>query len=88
MRRISQGVLAMYKKNDLSYGAEEKLYTKAQLKVAVTKTVKMLTDILKESLTKEIVLTMITQLHDHQEDGKVKFEVIQSVAEKIMRKDK
>ena len=75
----------MVKKNVGTY-EEEKLYTKAQLKVAVTKTVIMLTDMLKESTTKEVVLTILTELHNHQEDGKIKFEDVEKVCKKIIER--
>ena len=65
---------------------EEKLYTKAQLKVAVTKTVIMLTDMLKESTTKEVVLTILTELHDHQDGGKIKYEDVEKICKKIIER--
>ena len=66
---------------------EEKiLFTKCQLNMAVVKSVEMLAGVIKNKITKEILLTLLTEIKPKEVDGKITYEQVEKTAYEIIKK--
>ncbi len=65
---------------------EKTLFTKCQLNMAVVKSVEMLAVVIKNKITKEILLTLLTEIKPKEVDGKITYEQVEKTAYEIIKK--
>ena len=65
---------------------EKTLFTKGQLNMAVMKCAEMLADSIKNRITKEILLTLLTEIKPLEVDGKITYEQIEKTAFEIIKR--
>ncbi len=65
---------------------EKTLFTKGQLNMAVMKSAEMLAGIIKNKITKEILLTLLTEIKPLEVDGKITYEQTEKTAFEIIKK--
>jgi hypothetical protein len=65
---------------------DKNLFTKNQLNLAITKCADMLGNIIKVKITKEILLTLLSELKKEQVDGKVTTEKIEAISNEIIKR--
>jgi hypothetical protein len=63
---------------------EEKIYTRSDLNKAVTKGVEMLAVILKNKITREIVLTMISEAEQRSVNGSIELTELDKVGKAVI----
>lgn len=65
---------------------EKTLFTKGQLNMAVMKSAEMLAGVIKNKITKEILLTLLVEIKRLEVDGKITYEQIEKTAFEIIKK--
>ena len=65
---------------------EKTLFTKGQLNMAVMKSAEMLAGVIKNKITKEILLTLLAEIKPLEVDGKITYEQTEKTAFEIIKK--
>lgn len=65
---------------------EKTLFTKGQLNMAVMKSAEMLAGVIKNKITKEILLTLLAEIKLLEVDGKITYEQTEKTAFEIIKK--
>ena len=65
---------------------DKTLFTKSQLNIAVMKSAEMLAGVIKNKITKEILLTLLTEIKPLEVDGKITYEQTEKAAFEIIKK--
>lgn len=65
---------------------EKTLFTKSQLNMAVMKSAEMLAGVIKNKITKGILLTLLTDIKSKEVDGKITYEQLERTAFEIIKK--
>ena len=65
---------------------EKTLFTKGQLNMAIMKSAEMLAGVIKNKITKEILLTLLTEIKPLEVDGKITYEQTEKTAFEIIKK--
>ena len=65
---------------------DKTLFTKGQLNMAVMKSVEMLAGVIKNKITKAILLALLTEIKPLEVDGKITYEQTEKTAFEIIKK--
>lgn len=65
---------------------KKELFTRSQLSKAIMKGAEMLADVVKVKMTKEILLTLLAEIKEKQEDGKITYDDAEKMALEIIKK--